>query len=99
MESYGGEGYEHEYNGENAHTEEEEAPLNTPQPTRATRVGKRKVTDPIKIPLHPQSEDPMEISRPAGQLVVREPDVWGNSQHDFHQLFMAPQIPPFQEVW
>ncbi len=47
MESYGEEGYEHEYNGEYTDTEGEEAPLNIPQQTRATRVGKKKATDSI----------------------------------------------------
>ncbi len=54
---------------------ERKPPLNTPQPTRATRVGKKKVPDSIEIPPHPQSEDPMEIAGPAGQIVVREPDL------------------------
>ncbi len=36
----------------------------------------------------------MEVAGPAGQLVVREPDLWGDSQHDDPQLFMATQIPP-----
>ncbi len=72
-------------------------PLNTPQPTRATRLGKRKITDSIKIPPYPQSEDPMEVAGPAGQLVVREPDLWGDSQHDYPQLFMATQLPPSRE--
>ncbi len=96
MESYGEDGYEHEYNGEYTDTEGEEAPLNTPQLTRATRVGK-KVTDSFKIPPHPQSEDPMEVAGPAGQLVVREPDLWGDSPHGYPQLFMATQISPSRE--
>jgi hypothetical protein len=53
MESYGEEGYEHEYNGEYKDTEGEEAPLNAPQQTRTTREGKKKATDSIKILAHP----------------------------------------------
>ncbi len=98
MESYGKEGYEHKYNGEYTDTGGDEAPLNTPQPTRATSVEKKRLTDPIKIPPLPQSKDPMEIVGPAGQLVVREPDIWGDSQRDYPQLFMATQI-PLQGVW
>ena len=31
----------------------------------------------------------MEISSPAGQLVLREPDFWGESQHGYPQLFIG----------
>ncbi len=36
----------------------------------------------------------METAAQSGQLVVREQDLWGDSQHDYPQLFMASQIPP-----
>ncbi len=36
----------------------------------------------------------METDGSAGQLVVRETDLWGDSQHVYSQLFMATQIPP-----
>ena len=35
------------------------------------------------------TEDHMEISSPAGQLVLREPDFWGESQHGYPQLFIG----------
>ena len=35
------------------------------------------------------TEDHMEISSPAGQLVLREPDIWGESQHGYPQLFIG----------
>ena len=36
----------------------------------------------------------METTEPTGQLVVREPGPWLESQHGYPQLFMASQIPP-----
>ncbi len=79
--------------------ESKHPPLSKSQPTRATRLGKRKITDSIKTPTYPQSEDPMEVAGPAEQLVVREPDLWGDSQHDYPQLFWLPNSPPLQGVW
>jgi hypothetical protein len=102
MESYGEEGYEHEHNGEYADTEGEETP--PPEYTTAdegyqTREEGNNGYHPDPPP-YPQSEDPMEVAGPAGQLVVREPDLWGDSQHDYPQLFMATQFPPpLQGIW
>jgi hypothetical protein len=36
----------------------------------------------------------MEVAGSPGQLIVREPDLWEESQHGYPQLFMATQIPP-----
>ncbi len=51
MESYGEEGYEHGYEGEYTDKEGEEAPnLSTPQPTRATNLGRGITMDSTEAP-------------------------------------------------
>ena len=101
MESYGKEGYEHEYNGEYTDTEGEEA--TPPEYTTADEGYQTREEEDNGYhqdpPPYPQSEDSMEVAGPAGQLVVREPDLWGDSQHDYPQLFMATQISPLQGIW
>jgi hypothetical protein len=36
----------------------------------------------------------MEIAGPAGILILREPDLWGDSQHDYPHLLLLPKFPP-----
>ena len=95
MESYGEEGYEQEYEGEYTDTEGEEAP---PEYTTADEgyQGGEGDNNGLHQGPPPQSsfEDPMETTEPTGQLVVREPGPWGESQHGYPQLLMANQIPP-----
>ena len=96
MESYGEEGYEQGYEGEYTDTEEEEGP--PPEYTTADEGYQAGEGDNNGLhqnpPMLPQSYDPMETAEPAGQLVVREPDPWGESRHDYPQLFMGSKIPP-----
>ncbi len=49
-------------------------------------------------PPHPQSEDKMEKAAPAGQLVVREPDLWGIVSMIIHNFLWLPKS-PLQGVW
>ncbi len=101
MESYGEEGYEDGYEGEYTDTEGEEAfPPEYTTADEGYQGGEGDNNGVHQGPPQPRSEDPMETAEQAGQLVVREPDLWGDSQHDYPQLFMATRIsPPLWEEW